>query len=402
MHSQLKTEMNLKQDFPILKQKAVYLDSAATAQKPLHVIKTLEHFYETTNANVHRGVYQWSAQATALYEGARKKVAEFIGAKPWEIVFTRNATEAINVVSHSWAGYNIKKGDRILLTQMEHHSNIVPWQQTAMWKSAEIDYIPITKDGTLDVVEAKKLLAKKPKILAITHVSNVLGTINPIKELIALAHQQGTLVLVDACQSIPHMPIDVKALDADFLVFSGHKLFAPSVGVLYAKEALLKSMQPFLTGGDMIKEVTLQGATWNDIPWKFEAGTPAVAEAIALGAAIDYLTAIGMDAIKKHDEELITYAYDELKKIPHLTLYGPKSRSGVISFNLGDVHAHDVASVLDEHHIAIRSGHHCAMPLMKILNVPATCRMSIALYNTKEDVDALVAALHHAREVFKL
>ncbi|HSU73267.1 MAG TPA: aminotransferase class V-fold PLP-dependent enzyme, partial [Candidatus Binatia bacterium] len=252
------------------------------------------------------------------------------------------------------------------------------------------------------VAEAKKLLAKKPKLLSITHVSNVLGTINPLKELIALAHQHGTLVLVDACQSVPHLPLNVAELDCDFLVFSGHKLFAPSVGVLYGKEAHLKAMQPFLTGGDMIKEVTLQGATWNDLPWKFEAGTPAIAEAIALGAAIDYLEAIGMENVQKHDEELITYAYEQLSKVKGITLYGPRQRSGVISFNFGDIHAHDVASALDERNVAIRSGHHCCMPLMKILNVPATCRMSVALYTTKEDIDALVAALQDVRKVFKL
>jgi len=394
--------LSVKQDFPILAQDVAYLDSAATAQKPLHVIKALEHFYTTTNANVHRGVYAWSADATRLYEGARKKVAEFINAKPWEIVFTRNATEGINLAAHGWAGFNLKKGDRVLLTAMEHHSNIVPWQQVAKSNGAEIDYIPVTQEGTLDMAEAKKLLAKKPKLLAITHVSNVLGTINPVKELAALAHTQGALVLVDACQSVPHMPIDVKDLGCDFLVFSGHKLFAPSVGVFYARESLLKEMRPFLTGGDMIKEVTLTGATWNDIPWKFEAGTPAVAEAIALGAAIDYLNAVGMDNIQKHDEGLIRYAFKELKNVPGITVYGPENRSGVIAFNLGDVHAHDVASVLDEHGVAIRSGHHCCMPLMKLLDVPAACRMSVALYTAKEDVDALVAALREARKVFRL
>jgi cysteine desulfurase/selenocysteine lyase len=409
MHSQLsknpKTELNVRADFPILAQPVVYLDSAATSQKPAAVIRTLEQFYKTTNANVHRGVYQWSAQATSLYEGARKKVAGFINAQPHEIVFVRNATEAVNLVSHSWAGYRLNKGDRILLTAMEHHSNIVPWQIAAKWKGAEIDYIPLTKEGTLDMTEAKKLLAKKPKLLALTHVSNVLGTINPINELITLAHAQGTKVLIDACQSVPHLPIDVKALDADFLVFSGHKLFAPSIGVLYAKEALLESMEPFLTGGDMVKEVTLANATWNAIPWKFEAGTPAVAEAVALGSAVDYLNAAGMENVQQHDQALIRYAQEQLAQIPGITIYGPRDasqRCGVVAFNLADVHPHDLASVLDERGVAVRSGHHCAMPLHAALGAPATCRMSIALYNTHEDIDALVTALREARSVFKL
>lgn len=391
-----------KSDFPILKSKTVYLDSGATSQKPKIVLKTVKHFLETSNANVHRGVYQWSARATEWYEGARKTVADFIKAQPNEIVFVRNATEAINLVSRSWGDVFIKKGDVVVLTVMEHHSNIVPWQALAKRTGAHLAFIPITKEGNLDLAEAKKLLAKKPKLLTVTHVSNVLGTINPIKELVAEAHKHGTLVLVDACQSVPHMPIDVKDLDADFLVFSGHKLFAPSVGVLYAKKQLLDVMEPFLFGGDMIKEVSLEKATWNAVPWKFEAGTPAVPEAIGLAAAITYLKKIGMDNVAKHDAELIAYAYEKLKAIPGVTVYGPKTRSGVLSFNLGDVHSHDVATVLDESNIAIRSGHHCCMPLMNEMKIGACARISIALYSTKEDIDAFIKTLVKAKQVFKL
>ncbi len=391
-----------KKDFPILKQNVAYLDSAATTQKPKKVLSTLTHFYSVTNANVHRGVYQWSARATEWYEGSRKIVADFLHANPEEIVFTRNATEAINLVSYSWGTHNVKKDDLILSTVMEHHSNIVPWQALAKTTGAKLEFIPITKDGELDLVAAKKLFAKKPKLLAVTHVSNVLGTINPIAELIKEAHAAGCKVLVDACQSVAHIPIDVKALDADFLVFSGHKLYAPDVGVLYAKKEILEHMPPFMYGGDMIKEVSLTGATWNVIPWKFEAGTPAVAEAIGLAAAIDYLNSKGRDKIAKHDVEMIDYAYHKLKTFPGVTVYGLHERSGVVAFNLGDVHSHDLATVLDEYGIAIRSGHHCCMPLMSALGIPSCARISVGLYTTKEDIDKLIAGLHKAVKVFKL
>lgn len=405
MPSQLISLKDSRKDFPIFNQERVYLDSAATAQKPLPVIKAMEKFAFETNANVHRAVYDWSAQATMLYEQSRKKIAQFINAKHWETVFVRNATEAINLVSYSWGDANLKKGDRILVTEMEHHSNLVPWQQLAKRTGAILEHVPITKEGVLDLNKARELLNKKPKILAVNHVSNCLGTINPVSELIALARQNKTKVLVDACQSVQHMPVNVKKLDCDFLVFSGHKLFGPTgIGVLYAKEELLQDMQPFLTGGEMIKEVTPNNASWNDIPWKFEAGTPAIAEAIALGVAVDYLSSIGMRVIEQHDQELTKYAFEKLKNVPGITIYGPgpDNRCGVISFNLADVHAHDLASVLDEHKVAIRSGHHCCMPLMNALGVPATARLSIALYNTKEDIDALVKALGEARKVFKL
>lgn len=391
-----------RSDFPILKSKTVYLDSGATSQKPKIVLKTVKHFLETSNANVHRGVYQWSARATEWYEGARKTVADFIKAQPNEIVFVRNATEAINLVSRSWGDVFVKKGDLIVSTVMEHHSNIVPWQALANRTGAHLAYIPITKEGLLDRAEASKLLAKKPKLLAVTHVSNVLGTINPVKELVAEAHKHGTLVLVDAAQSIPHLPVDVKELDADFLVFSGHKLFAPSVGVLYAKKQLLDVMEPFLFGGDMIKEVSLEKSSWNAVPWKFEAGTPAIPEAIGLAAAITYVKKIGVDKVAVHDAEVIAYAYEKLSAVPGVTIYGPKERSGVISFNLGDVHSHDVATVLDEDNIAIRSGHHCCMPLMQALKIGACARISIALYSTKDDIDKFIKALVKAKKVFRV
>lgn len=398
------SETDWRSDFPIFKQKVTYLDSAATSQKPLAVIKTLESFYNTTNANIHRGVYQWSAKATELYENSRKLIAKFLNARPWETIFVRNATEGINLVARSW-GANLKKGDLIVATVMEHHSNMVPWQELAKRTGATLEYITVTAEGTLDMNSVKELLAKKPKMLAIAQVSNVLGTINPVQEIIKMAHEAGSLVLVDACQSVPHMTVDVRQLDCDFLVFSGHKAFGPTgIGVLYGKETLLRGMEPFLTGGDMIKEVKLEGAKWNDLPWKFEAGTPAIAEAIALGTAIEYLSD-KIDAVKNHDEELLAYAMEELQKVPGIMIYGPTNpidRCGAISFNLADIHAHDLASVLDDNNVAIRSGHHCSMPMMDILKVPATARMSIALYNTKEDVDALITALHEARKVFRL
>ena len=332
-------------------------------------------------------------------------IAQFLNARPWETIFVRNATEGINLVTRSW-GANLKKGDLILSTVMEHHSNMVPWQELAKRTGATIEYVPVTEEGTLNITALKELLAKKPKMLAIAHVSNVNGVINPIQEIVKMAHEVGCLVLVDACQSVPHMAVDVRQLDCDFLVFSGHKAFGPTgIGVLYGKETLLRGMEPFLTGGDMIKEVKLEGAKWNDLPWKFEAGTPAIAEAIGLGAAIKYISGIGMANIQCTDADLIAYALEELQKVPGIIIYGPKNsidRCGAISFNLADIHAHDLASVMDDNNVAIRSGHHCSMPMMEILGVPATARMSIAFYNTKEDVDALITALHEARKVFRL
>lgn len=387
-------------DFP--KMKTVYLDTAATAQKPKAVINAVKTFYEKQNANVHRGVYSLAEEATQLYESSRNKIAKFINASAKEVIFVRNATEAINIIALSWGVQNVKKGDVILLTEMEHHSNLVPWQLLAQKTGAKLEFVPITKAGELDRKAASKLLSQKPKLFAFTHVSNVLGTINPAKELIAEAHKHNVTVLLDACQSVPQMPIDVKDLDADFLVFSGHKLYAPFVGVLYGKRQLLESMPPVFGGGDMIKSVSLRSATWNELPWKFEAGTPNVEGAIGLGVAIDYLQKFGMKNVQKHAQELVQYAMKELKKNKLVTIYGPEQRAAVISFNFGDMHAHDVSSVLDEQGIAARSGHHCAQPLMDKLGIAATVRISMGVYTTKEDIDAFIKALDKAKQVFKL
>lgn len=394
--------ISVKNDFPFFKKKLVYLDSAATAQKPKVVIDAVKNYYESHNANVHRGVYSLGEEATQLYESARGKVAKFIGADKNEVVFVRNATEAINVVARSWGAANVKKGDVIILTQMEHHSNIVPWQMLAKARGAKLVYVPITKDGELDRAEFSRLVSKKPKIFAFTHVSNVLGTINPAKELIAEAKKYGVTTLVDACQSVPHMKVDVNSLDADFLVFSGHKLYAPFVGVLYGKKELLERMEPVLGGGDMIKEVTFAGAKWNDVPYKFEAGTPNIEGAIGLGVAIDYINKVGMSKIAAHEKKLIDYCYSQLKKNPLVEVYGPKKRAGVVSFNFGDMHAHDVSSVLDEQGVCVRSGHHCAQPLMSVLKIPACARISVGVYTTKDDIDKFLNALKTAKEVFRL
>lgn len=394
--------ISVKKDFPLFKKKLVYLDSAATAQKPKVVIDAVKNYYESHNANVHRGVYSLGEEATQLYESARGKVAKFIGADKNEVVFVRNATEAINVVARSWGAANVKKGDVILLTQMEHHSNIVPWQMLAKARGAKLVYVPITKDGELDRAEFSRLVSKKSKIFAFTHVSNVLGTINPAKELIAEVKKYGVTTLVDACQSVPHMKVDVKSLDADFLVFSGHKLYAPFVGVLYGKKELLERMEPVLGGGDMIKEVTFAGAKWNDVPYKFEAGTPNIEGTIGLGVAIDYINKVGMSKIAAHEKKLIDYCYSQLKKNPLVEVYGPKKRAGVVSFNFGDMHAHDVSSVLDEQGVCVRSGHHCAQPLMSVLKIPACARISVGVYTTKDDIDKFLNALKTAKEVFRL
>ncbi len=402
-------EIAVSKDFPILQTKIrgkplIYLDSAATSQKPLSVITAIDTYYKTTNANIHRGLHTLSGQATDLYEGARKKIATFIGANEKEIIFVRNATEAINLVAHT---LHPKRGDMIVSTVMEHHSNIVPWQQVAQQTGALLAFIPLTKEGLLDMKKTNVLFAKKPLLVAFTHVSNVLGTINPVKELVALAHKYGALVLVDGAQAVPHIHVNVKELDADFYVFSGHKMLGPTgIGVLYGKKALLEKMDPFLTGGDMIKEVALEGSTWNELPWKFEAGTPNIAGAIGLGTAVDYLQSLGMENIQKHEQELLQYALEKMKCVAGVTMYGPLYdpliRSGVIAFNLGDIHPHDLASVLDDEGIAIRSGHHCAQPLMQTLGVSATARISVSVYTTKKDIDVFLVALEKARRIFRL
>ncbi len=403
--------IDVKKDFPILNQKIngkqlVFLDSASTSQKPVVVINSIKQYYEEYNSNVHRGLYKISAIATQRYEESRKKVANFINSYPKEIIFVRNATEGINLVASSFGRKIVNKNDTVLLTEMEHHSNLVPWQLLVKGKNAKLEFIPITEDGLLDLKKGFELLRKKPKILAITHVSNVLGTINPIKEIIKEAHKHGVIVLVDAAQSVPHMKIDVKDLDCDFLVFSGHKMCGPTgIGVLYGKKELLEEMEPIFGGGDMIKEVKYTSATWNELPWKFEAGTPNIAGAIGLGAAIDYLNSIGIDNIHNYEKFLTKYALEKLSKVKDVKIYGPRDinvRNGVISFNLADIHAHDLTTVLDEEDIAIRSGHHCAMPLIEKLGIIAAARISFYLYNTCEDVDRLIDALEKARKVFKL
>ena len=395
----------VKKDFPLLARKIngktlVYLDSAATSQKPSHVIDAMTAYYRQSNANVHRGVYALAEEATEAYENAHRKVAEFIGASWDEIVFVRNATEAINLVAYSWALANVKKGDEILVSRMEHHSNLVPWLFVCKRTGAKLKFIEIDRSG--DLKWNAKLVTPRTKLVAVTHVSNVLGTVNDVARIVEDAHKVGARVLVDAAQSVPHMPVRVG--DVDFLVFSGHKMCGPTgIGVLYAKRELLKSMEPFLYGGDMISRVTYEGAEWNKLPWKFEAGTPNVAGAVGLAAAIDYLQKIGMENVRAHEKVLTEYALKKLDKVKGVTIYGdPKNRGGVVPFNLKDVHPHDLASVLDDDGVCVRAGHHCAQPLMGVLGIDSCARASFYIYNTKDDVDALVRAIERAKKVFKV
>jgi cysteine desulfurase/selenocysteine lyase len=400
-------------DFPILARptsrgkRLVYLDSAATSQKPRSVIQALVDYYEGYNANIHRGVYEIAARATAEFEAARLKVARFINADPAEVIWVRNTTEAINLVAYSWGSTNVKRGDAILLSELEHHSDLVPWQMLAQRTGAELRFIPIDECGRF-VLDDLDALLDGCKIVGIAHVSNALGTIAPIREIVERAHRAGAVVLVDGAQGAPHLPVDVRALGADFYTFSGHKMLGPTgIGVLYGKRALLEAMPPFDTGGDMIRKVEYAGATFNDLPWKFEAGTSNIADAIAFGAAIDYLQDTGMQWIRDHELQLTAYALERLAEFEPrgLRIYGPRKAeeiSGVISFNFADIHAHDLASVLDSEGVCIRGGHHCAMPLMEKMGWPATARASFYLYNTEADVDALVAGLDKAAQVFKL
>lgn len=402
----------LKQDFPILSRPAAdgrpplaFLDTAASSQKPKAVIDALTRFYEEDNANIHRGVYDLSERATAAYEVTRKHVAVFLNArKAKEIVFTRGTTEAINLVARSWGGANLREGDLIVFTEMEHHSNIVPWHIIGEEKGARYGHVRITKDGQLDMASFDELMTQGPKIVAVTHVSNTLGTINPIKELIAKAHDAGAVVLVDAAQSAPHVQIDVQDLDCDFLALSAHKMLGPmGVGVLYGKQELLEAMPPYQGGGSMIRRVTLEGTTWADIPTRFEAGTPAVGDVAAFDAALTYLENVGLDNIYQHEHALATVAMERLAAVPGVTVYGPAPgipRAGVVSFTVDGIHPHDVAAVLDEHNVAVRAGHHCTQPLLKALGVVATTRASFYLYNTDEDVDRLVDAVQAAQRVF--
>ncbi|MFA0738311.1 MAG: hypothetical protein LKKZDAJK_001419 [Candidatus Fervidibacter sp.] len=400
----------LREQFPIFRRtvrgkRLIYLDSAATSQKPQCVIDAERESYERYNANVHRGAYLIAEEATAAYEGAREKVAKFINAPSKDcIVFTRGTTEAINLVAYSWGWANLKEGDEILLTEMEHHSNIVPWQLIAERTGAKIKVVPITDDGLLDMEAFDRLLTERVKIVAVTHVSNVLGTINPVQEICRKAHEVGAVVLVDGAQAAPHLPVDVQAIDCDFYALSGHKMCGPTgSGALYGRKELLEAMPPFLGGGEMIRTVTFERTTFNDVPYKFEAGTPAIAQAIGLGAAVDYLTKIGVERIRAHEVELVAYALERLREIKGITIYGvapPEQRGGVIAFNIGDIHPHDLATFLDAHGICIRAGHHCAQPLMRRFNVAATARASFYLYNTPGEIDALADALHKAHQFF--
>jgi cysteine desulfurase/selenocysteine lyase len=409
---QVRSITEIRDDFPILSRivhgkPLVYLDSGASSQKPRAVIDAMSVYYETYNANVHRGVYQISEEATAAMEKARVKVARFIHARQSkQVIFTRNTSEGINLVAYSWGNANIHSGDVIVLTEMEHHSNLVPWQLLAQRTGARLEFVPITGDGLLNLDVYKQLLQQGPKLVAFTHMSNVLGTINPVREMIAQAHTVGATTLVDAAQSVPHLPVDVQALDADFVCFSGHKMLGPTgIGVLYGKRELLEAMPPFMGGGDMIRTVGLRESTWNDLPWKFEAGTPSIAEAIGLGAAVDYLSALGMEQVQRHEQEITHYAMEQLRSVPGLTIYGPGAgrRGGVISFTLGDIHPHDLASILDqEAGVAVRAGHHCAQPLMERLGLAATARASFYIYTVQEEIDALVQGLHRAIDIFRL
>jgi len=400
----------IKEEFPILSREArpgiplVYLDSAATSQKPELVIGAMDDYYRNHNANIHRGIHTLAEEATALYEGVRTKVATFVNApKPEQIIFTRNTTEAINLVARTWAWINMEPGDRILLNEMEHHSNLVPWQMLATEKDLELDFIPVTDEGLLDLDVYSQLLEHAPKLVAFTHMSNVLGTINPAKEIIQLAHEAGAITLVDGAQSVPHIPVDVADLDADFYVFSAHKMCGPTgIGVLFGRLDLLEAMPPYMGGGDMIKSVHLRSFRPNDLPHKFEAGTPAIAEAVGLGAAVDYLADLGLDVIADHEQQLITYALERLSEIPGLKVFGPEPslKSGVASFVMKEAHAHDVAQILDFEGVAVRAGHHCAQPLHEKLGIPATTRASFYLYNTTEDVDRLIKGIHRVKETF--
>jgi cysteine desulfurase/selenocysteine lyase len=401
----------VRKDFPILATEShghplVFLDSASTSQKPLFVIDALDAYYREYTANVHRGIYEIGERATASYEAARASVAKFINAPDsHEVIFTRNATEAINLVAYSWGRRNIDRGDAIVLTEMEHHANLVPWQLLAQERDGDLEFIPITDDGILrqDVFEV--LLRLKPKLVAFTHVSNTLGTINPVREMVDKAHAAGALVLIDGAQAVPHVPVDVQALGADFYAFSGHKMLAPTgSGALWARRELLEAMPPFMAGGDMIREVHLRRSEWNEIPWKFEAGTPDIAAGIGLGAASEYLLELGMDRVREHERELLVYAFDTLGRAhPDLELYGPLNpdlRGGVIPFNVPGVHPHDVAQVLDRSGVAVRAGHHCTMPLHERLELAASARASFNVYTTEADIDALVEGLAEVKRIF--
>lgn len=400
----------IRKHFPILDQEVngeplVYLDSAATSQKPDVVIEAISQYYRGYNSNVHRGVHTLGTKATDAYEGAREKIRTFINASSLEeIIFTRGTTTSLNTVARSYGEANVNEGDEIVITYMEHHSNIIPWQQLAKHTGAVLKYIPLQEDGTISLDDARATITNATKIVSVMHVSNVLGVINPIKEIAGIAHEHGAIMVVDGAQSTPHLKVDVQDLDCDFFAFSGHKMVGPTgIGVLYGKKELLEKMEPIEFGGEMIDFVGLYESTWKELPWKFEGGTPIIAGAIGLGAAIDFLEEIGLDNIERHEHKLAAYAMERMSTIEGITIYGPKDaakRAGVLTFNLNDVHPHDVATALDADGIAVRAGHHCAQPLMKWLDVSATARASFYLYNTEEDIEKLVSSLIKTKEYF--
>jgi len=400
----------IRADFPILDREVhpgvplVYLDSTATSQKPRCVIEEMDSFYRTHNANIHRGIHVLAEEATAKYEESRDKVARFIhAASPRQVIFTRNATESINLVAYSWARANLKSGDLIILTEMEHHSNLVPWHMLASERNVRLEFIPVNGDGSLDLGVFQNLLKQEPRLVAFTHMSNVLGTINPAKEMIHLAHAAGAITLLDAAQSVPHLPVNVQDLDVDFMAFSAHKMLGPTgIGVLYGRSDLLENMPPFLGGGDMIKTVHLRSFAPNSLPHKFEAGTPAIAEAIGFGSAVDYLQEIGMQQVEMHEQAMIHYALERLEEVPGLKVYGPaaEQKGAVAAFSLDDIHPHDVAQVLDRYGLAVRAGHHCAQPLHEKLGIPASTRASFYLYNTPEEIDRLIEGIYQVKKLF--
>ncbi len=401
----------IREDFPILQREIhgkplAYLDNAATTQRPKVVIETLTRFYERHNANVHRAVHTLSHEASVAYENAHKKVAKFINARSWrEIVFTRNATEALNLVAYAWGFWNLSEGDEVVLTIMEHHSNLVPWLMLRERRGIVLQFVDVDDRGRLRLDQLREAITPKTKLVGAIHASNVLGTVNPVQEIVEEAHRVGALTVIDAAQSAPHIPIDVQELDCDFLAASGHKMLGPTgTGFLYAKRELLEQMDPFLHGGDMIATVTLEGVTWNELPWKYEAGTPSIADGIALGAAVEYLLDLGMEAVYAHERKLLEYALERLLSLEGLVVYGPhdpEDRLGVISFNVEGVHPHDLAGILDEEGIAVRSGHHCAQPLMARLGMDNTARASFYLYNTEDEIDRLLEGIQKAQRLFR-
>ncbi len=400
----------IREDFPILAREfdgnqVVYLDNAATTQTPEPVVETICDYYRRTNANVHRGIHHLSQEASIAYEEAHDRLAEFVGAsgEREEMVFTKGTTEALNLVAYAWGLNELSAGDEVVLTEMEHHSSLVTWQQIARKVGAEVRYIRVDEDGYLDMDHARELISEDTEMVSAVHVSNTLGTVNPVGELADLAHDHDALIFVDGAQAVPTRPVDVEAIDADFYAFSGHKMLGPTgVGGLYGKKHLLEEMEPFNYGGEMIRRVTFEDATWNDLPWKFEAGTPLIAQGIALSAAADYLDELGMDRVQAHEEEMAEYAYDRLTEFEDVTAYGPPGddRAGLVSFTIDSVHAHDLASILNDHAVAIRAGHHCTQPLHEKLGVAATARASFYVYNTREEIDALVEAIDDARQIF--